>query len=77
MHSKWSPNILGSGKTTQIPQWCVDFSKSMGKKTVACTQPRRVSKIYNGIKLKTEKKAIAEKHILRRTQNLFKVLKSK
>ena len=32
----------GSGKTTQIPQWCVDFSKSMGKKSVACTQPRRV-----------------------------------
>ena len=33
----------GSGKTTQIPQWCVDFSKKMGKKSVACTQPRRVA----------------------------------
>ena len=33
----------GSGKTTQIPQWCVDYSKQMGKKTVACTQPRRVA----------------------------------
>lgn len=33
----------GSGKTTQIPQWCVDFSKRLGKKTVACTQPRRVA----------------------------------
>jgi len=33
----------GSGKTTQIPQWCVDFSKRMGKKKVACTQPRRVA----------------------------------
>ena len=33
----------GSGKTTQIPQWCVDFSKRMGKKKVGCTQPRRVA----------------------------------
>ena len=33
----------GSGKTTQIPQWCVDFSKKMGKKGVSCTQPRRVA----------------------------------
>ena len=27
----------------QIPQWCVDFSKKLGKKSVACTQPRRVA----------------------------------
>ncbi|PSN37197.1 Pre-mRNA-splicing factor ATP-dependent RNA helicase DHX15 [Blattella germanica] len=40
----------GSGKTTQIPQWyvlmtemCVEFSRSKGKKGVACTQPRRVA----------------------------------
>lgn len=39
----------GSGKTTQIPQWCVDFALSLpvdnGKKrhSVACTQPRRVA----------------------------------
>merc|ERR1712227_301417 len=33
----------GSGKTTQIPQWCVDFAKKMGKKSVSCTQPRRVA----------------------------------
>lgn len=39
----------GSGKTTQIPQWCMDFAKetsrfSGGKKyLVACTQPRRVA----------------------------------
>ena len=33
----------GSGKTTQIPQWCVDYAKRMGKKSVACTQPRRVA----------------------------------
>ncbi|EDW09996.1 putative pre-mRNA-splicing factor ATP-dependent RNA helicase PRP1 isoform X1 [Drosophila mojavensis] len=33
----------GSGKTTQIPQWCVDFAVSKGRKGVACTQPRRVA----------------------------------
>jgi pre-mRNA-splicing factor ATP-dependent RNA helicase DHX15/PRP43 len=39
----------GSGKTTQIPQWCVDYTLSLpianGQKRrgVACTQPRRVA----------------------------------
>lgn len=33
----------GSGKTTQIPQWCVEFALSKGKKGVSCTQPRRVA----------------------------------
>lgn len=33
----------GSGKTTQIPQWAVDYARSTGKKGVACTQPRRVA----------------------------------
>lgn len=33
----------GSGKTTQIPQWCVEYSRSIGTKGVACTQPRRVA----------------------------------
>ncbi|CAG7721405.1 unnamed protein product [Allacma fusca] len=33
----------GSGKTTQIPQWCVEYSRSVGKRGVACTQPRRVA----------------------------------
>lgn len=33
----------GSGKTTQIPQWCVEFVRSKGKRGVACTQPRRVA----------------------------------
>ena len=32
----------GSGKTTQIPQWCVEFARGQGKK-VACTQPRTVA----------------------------------
>lgn len=39
----------GSGKTTQIPKWCVDYLKksnnfSKGKQLcVACTQPRRIA----------------------------------
>lgn len=34
----------GSGKTTQIPQWCVEYAVTKkGKKAVACTQPRRVA----------------------------------
>ncbi|RDD38602.1 Pre-mRNA-splicing factor ATP-dependent RNA helicase DHX15 [Trichoplax sp. H2] len=31
----------GSGKTTQIPQWCVELVS--GRRGVACTQPRRVA----------------------------------
>ena len=33
----------GSGKTTQIPQWCVEYARKVGKKSVSCTQPRRVA----------------------------------
>ncbi|XP_055318372.1 putative pre-mRNA-splicing factor ATP-dependent RNA helicase PRP1 [Sitodiplosis mosellana] len=33
----------GSGKTTQIPQWCVEYARSIGSKGVSCTQPRRVA----------------------------------
>lgn len=38
----------GSGKTTQIPQWCLEYVRGKwgtmgGKKSVACTQPRRVA----------------------------------
>lgn len=33
----------GSGKTTQIPQWCVEYALSVGAKSVSCTQPRRVA----------------------------------
>eukprot|EP00741_Cyanophora_paradoxa_P024431 tig00022075_g23589.t1 len=33
----------GSGKTTQIPQFCVEAGYIRGKKQVACTQPRRVA----------------------------------
>lgn len=27
----------------RIPQWCVEFARKMGKKSVSCTQPRRVA----------------------------------
>ena len=39
----------GSGKTTQIPQWCVDYALTIPvasgqkRRNVACTQPRRVA----------------------------------
>jgi pre-mRNA-splicing factor ATP-dependent RNA helicase DHX15/PRP43 len=39
----------GSGKTTQIPQWCIDFALSLPvingqqRRGIACTQPRRVA----------------------------------
>lgn len=33
----------GSGKTTQIPQFLVDFGYTQGGKSIACTQPRRVA----------------------------------
>jgi len=34
----------GSGKTTQIPQWCLEWVRARyAKKCVACTQPRRVA----------------------------------
>eukprot|EP00276_Gloeochaete_wittrockiana_P016285 CAMPEP_0184349888 /NCGR_PEP_ID=MMETSP1089-20130417/37332_1 /TAXON_ID=38269 ORGANISM="Gloeochaete wittrockiana, Strain SAG46.84" /NCGR_SAMPLE_ID=MMETSP1089 /ASSEMBLY_ACC=CAM_ASM_000445 /LENGTH=713 /DNA_ID=CAMNT_0026682391 /DNA_START=68 /DNA_END=2209 /DNA_ORIENTATION=+ len=33
----------GSGKTTQIPQFCVEAGYTRGKKMIACTQPRRVA----------------------------------
>ncbi|CAG5119584.1 unnamed protein product [Candidula unifasciata] len=34
----------GSGKTTQIPQWCLEWVRARNpKKGVACTQPRRVA----------------------------------
>lgn len=33
----------GSGKTTQIPQWCVEHAAAVGSKGVSCTQPRRVA----------------------------------
>jgi len=34
----------GSGKTTQMPQWCVEWARKQNVgKIVACTQPRRVA----------------------------------
>jgi pre-mRNA-splicing factor ATP-dependent RNA helicase DHX15/PRP43 len=33
----------GSGKTTQIPAFCVEAGLTRGRRVVACTQPRRVA----------------------------------
>eukprot|EP00967_Tisochrysis_lutea_P113549 scaffold180336_cov26-Tisochrysis_lutea.AAC.3 len=33
----------GSGKTTQIPAFCVEAGLTKGRRMVACTQPRRVA----------------------------------
>ena len=41
LHLSLAPT--GSGKTTQIPQWCVEFCRTAMRKGVACTQPRRVA----------------------------------
>lgn len=46
----------GSGKTTQIPQWCVEYLKKnkTGKTCVACTQPRRVAAMSVSARVATE-----------------------
>lgn len=34
----------GSGKTTQIPQWCLNYCKKLpNQQCVACTQPRKIA----------------------------------
>ncbi|XP_046565665.1 putative pre-mRNA-splicing factor ATP-dependent RNA helicase PRP1 [Haliotis rubra] len=48
MMTKYQTIVLvgetGSGKTTQIPQWCLEWVRARyAKKAVACTQPRRVA----------------------------------
>ncbi|KAJ9470119.1 DExH-box ATP-dependent RNA helicase DExH1 [Diplonema papillatum] len=35
----------GSGKTTQIPQYILDYSSFLGDQCILCTQPRRISAI--------------------------------
>lgn len=33
----------GSGKTTQIPKWCLEYASKANSACVACTQPRRIA----------------------------------
>jgi len=46
----------GSGKTTQIPQWCLEYlkSKKTGKICVSVTQPRRVAAMSVSARVATE-----------------------
>ncbi|OAF71462.1 hypothetical protein A3Q56_00755 [Intoshia linei] len=45
----------GSGKTTQIPQWCVEYTRKHSKNNcVCCTQPRRVAAMSVAQRVATE-----------------------
>lgn len=45
----------GSGKTTQLPQWCLKYCNSR-KLAVACTQPRRIAAITVATRVAKEMK---------------------
>ena len=53
----------GSGKTTQIPQWCVDFMRYSSKKGVACTQPRRVAAMSVAARVAEEMDVMLGQHV--------------
>lgn len=58
----------GSGKTTQIPQWCVDYclkqnSESDQKLCVACTQPRRVAAMSVAARVADEMDVTLGEHV--------------
>lgn len=51
----------GSGKTTQIPQWCVELcysrrAPSKARMSVACTQPRRIAAMSVATRVAQERK---------------------
>lgn len=53
----------GSGKTTQIPQWCVDFMRYSSNKGVACTQPRRVAAMSVAARVAEEMDVMLGQHV--------------
>lgn len=58
----------GSGKTTQIPQWCVDHCLKQAfdgdtPKLVACTQPRRVAAISVATRVAQEMDVTLGEHV--------------
>mmetsp|Transcript_4819 Transcript_4819/g.12341 ORF Transcript_4819/g.12341 Transcript_4819/m.12341 type:complete len:707 (-) Transcript_4819:44-2164(-) len=50
----------GSGKTTQIPQWCVNARKG---RMVACTQPRRVAAMSVAQRVADEMDVVLGEHV--------------
>jgi len=61
----------GSGKTTQIPQWCVEYSRSIGTKGVACTQPRRVAAMSVAQRVSEEMDVALGMYILENSKKNF------
>lgn len=62
----------GSGKTTQIPQWCVDYSCYNGTKGVACTQPRRVAAMSVAQRVSEEMDVLLGKsYIINKVTNIY------
>jgi pre-mRNA-splicing factor ATP-dependent RNA helicase DHX15/PRP43 len=57
----------GSGKTTQIPQWCVEYVRQNSpvgsRKGVACTQPRRVAAMSVAQRVADEMDCILGQHV--------------
>ena len=57
----------GSGKTTQIPQWCVEYVRQNSpvgsRKAVACTQPRRVAAMSVAQRVADEMDCILGQHV--------------
>lgn len=53
----------GSGKTTQIPQWCVEYCRKERAGCVACTQPRRVAAMSVAARVAEEMDVVLGEHV--------------